>query len=75
MTTNGNGTAPASTDINLVIAWSPSTGQVKVSFPQIDIIGVLGLLEMAKVVLMEQRAKAEQRVQIPDINVTRRIVS
>lgn len=74
MTTNG--TAPLSQpEITLTINWSPATGQVKVAFPQIDIIGVLGLLEMAKLVLTEQRAKAEQRVQIPDMQVTRKLIS
>lgn len=69
-----NGATPG-TEITLTISWSPSTGQVKVAFPQIDIIGVLGLLEMAKLVLTEQRSKAEQRVQIPDMQVTRKLIS
>lgn len=74
MTTNG--TAPlANPEINLTITWIPTTGQIKVSFPQIDTIGVLGLLEMAKMVLIEQRTKAEQRVQIPDMQITKRLIT
>lgn len=73
---SGNGAAPTITpEITLTIAWSPSTGQVKVSFPQIDIIGVLGLIEMAKIVLLEQRSKADQRVTIPDLQVTKRLIT
>ena len=62
-------------EISLTIIWSPNTGQVKIAFPQIDVVGILGLLEMAKVVLLDQRSKAESRISIPDMNVTKRLIT
>ena len=73
--TNGNGTAPATDGFNLVINWNPSTGQVKVAFPQIDHLMVLGMIEFAKVSLLEMRAKADNRIAIPDMQVTKRLIT
>jgi hypothetical protein len=76
MSTNGNGAVPQVSDgLNLVINWNPQTGQVKVSFPQIDHLMVLGMIEFAKVTLLELRAKAEQRVTIPDMQITKRLIT
>ena len=62
-------------ELILAIKWNPQNGSVSVSFPPVDIVAVLGLLEMAKVVLMEQRSKAENRIAIPDMQVTKRLVT
>jgi len=73
--TNGNGTAPATDGLNLTINWNPSTGQIKVAFPQIDHLMILGMIEFAKVSLLELRAKAENRISIPDMHVTKRLIT
>ncbi len=41
--------------IQIVISFLPTTGQIQVQWPQIDDIGKLGLIEMAKVALLEER--------------------
>jgi hypothetical protein len=79
--TNGNGNINPTTNplqaegLNLVINWNPSTGQVKVAFPQVDHLMIFGMIEFAKVSLLEMRAKAEQRVTIPDMQVTKRLIT
>jgi hypothetical protein len=78
MSTNGhNPTAnPLQTEgLTLSINWNPSTGQVKVAYPQVDHLMILGMIEFAKVSLMEMRAKAEQRVTIPDMQITKRLIT
>jgi len=72
---NGNGTAPATDGLNLVINWNPSTGQVKVAFPQVDHLLCLGMIEFAKISLIEMRAKADNRIAIPDVNITKRLIT
>ncbi len=72
---NGNGTPQIPEGINLVINWNPQNGQVRCSFPQVDHLSILGMLEFAKVTLLELRAKAEQRVTIPDMQVTKRLIT
>ena len=62
-------------ELILAIKWNPQTGSVSVSFPQIDHVSILGMIEFAKVSLYELRAKAEQRITIPDIKVTNRLVT
>lgn len=42
----------------LVIQWSPDTGQVQVQFPNVDDVSRLGMLEVAKGILLEARVKA-----------------
>jgi len=64
-----------SNEIPLTISWNPSTGSVRVSFPQIDHVSILGMIEFAKVSLMEMRSKADRRVEIPDLQVTKRLVT
>lgn len=44
--------------IRLTITWSPQTGQIEIGWPNVDDIVKLGMLEMAKTVLVEMRAKA-----------------
>jgi len=79
MATNGEinpTTNPLQTaELQLVVAWNPQTGSVRVSFPQIDHVSILGMIELAKVSLYEMRAKTEQRISIPDINITKRLVT
>ena len=73
MTTNGG---PLTTnELALTVKWTPSTGQVSVSFPQIDHTMIFGMLEMAKEVLREIRSKAEQRVVIPDMKIAKQVIS
>ena len=43
---------------NLVIRWIPELAQVQVSWPQLDDVAKLGMLEMAKQVLSENRAES-----------------
>jgi hypothetical protein len=69
MTMPTNGELLASQDIILQIKWTPSTGSVAVSFPQVDHVSILGMLEFAKVSLLEMRAKNEQRVVVPDLRI------
>jgi hypothetical protein len=65
---------PMQAGLNLVINWNPQTGQVKVAFPQVDHLMILGMIEFAKVSLLEMRSKAEQRITIPDMQVTKRLI-
>jgi hypothetical protein len=78
--TNGNGETnptanPLQAGLNLVINWNPQTGQVKVSFPQVDHLMILGMIEFSKVSLLEMRAKSEQRIAIPDMQVSKRLIT
>jgi len=79
MSANGNGNPTANPlqvdGLVLTIKWNPQTGQVQVSFPQVDHVSILGMLEFAKVSLLEMRAKAEQRISIPDMQVTKRLIT
>jgi hypothetical protein len=61
--------------LTLVINWNPQTGAVRVSFPQVDHVSILGMIEFAKVSLYELREKSSQRISIPDIQVTKRLVT
>jgi hypothetical protein len=74
MSTNGTN-VPAGNEISLIIKWSPSTGQVSATFPQIDHTIIFGLLEMGKQILSEMRSKADQRISIPDMQVTKRLIT
>jgi hypothetical protein len=62
-------------ELTLAIKWNPQTGAVSTSFPQIDHVSILGMIEFAKVALMEMRAKQDQRIAIPDIQVTKRLIT
>jgi hypothetical protein len=73
MSTNGDPLSP--NELLLAIKWNPSTGSLAVSFPQIDHVSILGMLEFAKVNLLEMRAKNEQRIAIPDMKVTKRLIT
>jgi len=64
-----------SNELILAIRWNPSTGSVAVTFPQIDHVSILGMIEFAKVSLLEMRAKNEQRIAIPDLKVVPRLVT
>lgn len=63
-------TAPG---IELHIKFIPSTGQFLVSFPQVDHVTIMGLLEFAKLNLIEMRSKADKRIQIPDLGLVKAI--
>lgn len=67
MSTNGG--PLTNPELVLQIKWSPQTGSVSVAFPQVDHVTILGMLEFAKVSLLEMRSKAEQRVVIPDLRI------
>jgi hypothetical protein len=77
MTTPANGHSELATlpGIELHIKFVPSTGQFLVQFPQVDHVTIMGLLEFAKLNLMELRAKADKRIAIPDAVLTNKIVS
>ena len=59
--------------IELHIKFIPQTGQFMVQFPQVDHVTIMGLLEFAKVNLLEMRAKADQRIQIPDMKLVKAV--
>jgi hypothetical protein len=44
--------------IRLAIEWTPGAGRIEFQWPQVDDVLKLGMLEMAKVVLAEQRQKS-----------------
>jgi hypothetical protein len=48
----------------ILIRWSP-TGQMQAVFPQVDPTLSLGMLEMAKALLHDQRQKAQEQRVIP----------
>ena len=62
-------------ELILAIKWNPQTGSVSVSFPQIDHVSILGMIEFAKVSLMEMRAKNDQRIAIPSMDIAKRLVT
>ena len=72
---SANGGPLTSNELLLTIKWTPQTGQLQVNFPQIDAVSILGMLEFAKVSLNEMRAKAEQRIAIPDMQITKRLIT
>ena len=43
---------------DLVIRWVPEVGQIQVSWPELDDVAKLGMLEMAKQVLAEHRSQS-----------------
>lgn len=60
-----NGTAP---ELILTIRWQPTTGQIRFDMPQLDAVAILGLLEFAKISLIESRIKqADSKIAIPNI--------
>lgn len=54
-----NGETKVAPAIQLAINWYPSSGRLEVMFPQTDDVVKLGMLEMAKQVLADMRAKAQ----------------
>lgn len=70
---------PMSPDVNtapgieLHIKFIPSTGQFLVSFPQVDHVTIMGLLEFAKLNLIEMRSKADKRIAIPDMQLVKAV--
>lgn len=53
----GNGETKSDfTTFHLIIRWVPELGQISVSWPPLDDVMKLGMLEMAKEVLAENRA-------------------
>jgi hypothetical protein len=59
--------------IRIVIDWMPTQGRIEIGWPQVDDVIKLGLLEMAKQVLAEQRAKqgmaAGNQIVVPQIRM------
>jgi hypothetical protein len=53
-----NGKAAAPVVLELTIQWSPQTGQLGIKWPQVDDVLKMGMLEMAKSVMIEARAQA-----------------
>ena len=60
----------ASPEFRLVIEWNPMRGQLSVTWPQVDDTIKLGMLEMAKTTLIENRVRegiAPSRIVQPRI--------
>lgn len=74
-TTNGHAAAPATDEFTLVISWSPTTGQVKAVFPNLDTMSTLRMFALGLQAFAEWKAKTEQqRVTIPDMKVTGKLI-
>lgn len=70
---DGNGNATAPPLIRIVIDWMPTQGRIEIGWPQVDDVIKLGLLEMAKQVLGEQRSKqgmsADKQIVVPQVRL------
>lgn len=73
LTTVKGNTVENTPGIELHIKFIPQTGQFLVSFPQVDHVTIMGLLEFAKLNLIEMRNKADQRITIPDMNIVKAV--
>lgn len=56
---------PQSQSIQIAIIWTPSTGQIQLAWPAVDDVIKLGMLEMAKMALMEARHQGEPKRIMP----------
>lgn len=62
---NGAPNVPqASPSIQIGIIWTPSSGSLQVMWPAVDDTIKLGMLEMAKVVLLEARNQQQNKGRI-----------
>jgi hypothetical protein len=59
--------------VRIVIDWMPTQGRIEIGWPQVDDVIKLGLLEMAKQVLGEQRARqgmaAGNNIVVPQVRL------
>ena len=59
---------------DLVIRWTPETYQIAVAWPPLDDVTLLGILEFAKLTLIERRISAAgSKIEVPRIAIPTRL--